>query len=98
MAIIRAQFSDAARRTARWSREMNQGFVAPLPLPLRIECVPVHPFTVDSLHDYIRGVIETGSRARIYNVNVHALNLARKLPAFRRSLQGAEAVFCDGEG
>jgi len=37
-------------------------------------------------------------KARILNVNVHALNLAHRYDWFRSILNGAETVFCDGVG
>lgn len=66
--------------------------------PVLLEGIPVHPFTVESLHEYMGAVLAARRRARILNVNVHAMNLAHRLPAFRVLLQEAEAVFCDGEG
>lgn len=68
------------------------------PKPIWLEGVPVHPFTVDSLHEYLGHVMEAGNRARVLNVNVHAMNLAHRNPDFRQCLLDAEAVFCDGEG
>lgn len=69
-----------------------------LPVPVHIEGIPVHPWTVDSLHRYIGECIAGGHRARIFNVNVHAMNLAHQLDDFRRQLLAAETIFCDGEG
>lgn len=74
----------------------DSGVVAPESVV--VDGVSINAFTVDSLHAYIEGNILGGSRAKIYNANVHGMNLARQDPNFRRELVTADAIFCDGEG
>lgn len=63
-----------------------------------VEGIPIHPWTVEELHRYLGECIAGGYRARVFNVNVHAMNLAYRREDFRRQLLAAETVFCDGEG
>lgn len=52
----------------------------------------------EGLHEVIeRSVLENRRRVLAY-VNVHAMNLARKDDGFRRFLNEADVVYCDGEG
>lgn len=60
--------------------------------------VSIHPVTVAQLHAALAAVIDGGQRARVLNVNVHALNLASDLPWLRAFLNEGELVFCDGAG
>lgn len=60
--------------------------------------VPVHPLTVDELHEQIGAIIDRGERAQVLNVNVHCLNLAHEHPWLHETLNRAEIVFCDGAG
>ena len=60
--------------------------------------VPIHPVTPAQLVDIL---VEWGNGPgfrRVYNVNVHAMNLAAELPDFKKYLQNADLVFCDGFG
>jgi N-acetylglucosaminyldiphosphoundecaprenol N-acetyl-beta-D-mannosaminyltransferase len=70
----------------------------PLPAPLVLLGVPIHPVSARELVDILvrRGA---GPRLRrVYNVNVHAMNLACEDDTFRRWLGKADLVFCDGYG
>lgn len=60
--------------------------------------VRVHPLTVAQLHAALAATIDGGRRARVLNVNVHALNLAQREPWLRAFLNEGEIVFCDGAG
>jgi N-acetylglucosaminyldiphosphoundecaprenol N-acetyl-beta-D-mannosaminyltransferase len=52
----------------------------------------------DVVLSFIEEMINSSGRALITNVNVHALNLAYEQDWFRRFLNGADLVFCDGMG
>lgn len=60
--------------------------------------VRVDPLTTDELNARIGQVIDTGDRALVLNVNVHALNLAYDRPWLREFFNRAPIVFCDGAG
>lgn len=60
--------------------------------------VPVHPLTVEELHEQIGAIIDRGERAQVLNVNVHCLNLAHEHPWLHETLNEADIVFCDGAG
>ena len=47
-----------------------------LPPAIDILGVPVHPLTVDELHEQLADVIACGEQARVLHVNAHGLNLA----------------------
>lgn len=69
-----------------------------VPRPKIFMGIPIHPVTPSRLVDII---VEWGKGTRlrrVYNVNVHAMNLAYELPDFKRYLQHADLVFCDGFG
>lgn len=69
-----------------------------LPAPVDVLGIPIHPITPEQL---IETVVAWGNEPglhRVYHVNVHAMNLAHDLPEFRRYLQNADLVFCDGYG
>jgi N-acetylglucosaminyldiphosphoundecaprenol N-acetyl-beta-D-mannosaminyltransferase len=65
---------------------------------IRIQGVKVNPITKDELNLYIGQLSMAGNKALVLNVNVHALNLAHRDSDFRRLLNHAEIVFCDGAG
>ncbi len=69
-----------------------------LPDPVEILGVPVIPLRVAVLHEWMDARLAAGQRAEILNVNVHALNLAYRLPWLRAYLRRAPLVFCDGAG
>jgi N-acetylglucosaminyldiphosphoundecaprenol N-acetyl-beta-D-mannosaminyltransferase len=50
------------------------------------------------LNDFVGSTIEGHLKARVLNVNAHALNLASRDDRFRSVLNSAELVFCDGRG
>jgi len=69
-----------------------------IPTPVRFLGIPIHP--VDS-SQLIRLAVKWAKEdrlRRIHNVNVHAMNLAYDDPDFRRCLEHADLVFCDGFG
>jgi N-acetylglucosaminyldiphosphoundecaprenol N-acetyl-beta-D-mannosaminyltransferase len=63
---------------------------------VRIGTLKVHPVTLTETLEFIESAIEGGRRARVFNVNAHAVNLAAGDPEFRTHMLGAELVFCDG--
>ena len=60
--------------------------------------VRIRPITMKDLLGEIDGVIDRKGRAIFANVNVHAINIAYESPWFRRFLNDAQLVFCDGFG
>lgn len=77
----------------------SNGVQRPLvPAPLELLGIPIHPVSPEGLVEAMIGWGETPGQHRIYNVNVHAMNLAHHDQAFRESLQKADLVFCDGFG
>lgn len=69
-----------------------------LPLPVDVLGIPVHPLSPELL---VKTIVAWGNEPgfrRVYNVNVHAMNFAHDLPEFRRYLEKADLVFCDGYG
>ena len=65
---------------------------------IQFQGVRIHGFTREILHWTIAGIIHSKTRAIIANVNINAMNLASEWPWFRRFLNQAEYVFCDGHG
>jgi N-acetylglucosaminyldiphosphoundecaprenol N-acetyl-beta-D-mannosaminyltransferase len=79
------------------------------PQPLNVLGIPIHPVSAGELVELLvawgQFPPDAGSREhpaliqrRVYNVNVHAMNLAAQAADFREALQGADLVFCDGFG
>ena len=69
-----------------------------VPLPVRFMGIPIHPVSASQL---VNIIVQWGREEkfhRVYNVNAHAMNLAHDQPDFRRCLQQADLVFCDGFG
>lgn len=69
-----------------------------LPPPVQVLGIPVHPISPEQL---VEAIVAWGNEPgfrRVYNVNVHAMNFAHDLADFRRYLQKADLVFCDGFG
>ncbi len=67
------------------------------------EAVDVLGVRVDSLtrRDLLRqvaSILRSGRRARVMYANVHTLNIAYRDGELRRHLNGADVVYCDGEG
>lgn len=60
--------------------------------------VPIDPLTVSDLHARLLGFVRAGACATVLHVNVHAINLAQRLPWFGDRLRQADLVFCDGHG
>ncbi len=66
--------------------------------PISILGVNVHPLTLPQLLARIEQHIHQRDRVVIANVNVHAMNIACRLPWFRDFLNQSALVFCDGAG
>ena len=69
-----------------------------VPTPVDVLGIPVHPV---SPRELVATMVAWGngtSTRRVYNVNVHAMNLACREADFRAALQRADLVFCDGFG
>lgn len=68
------------------------------PAPVRLLGVPIHPV---SAHELVSTIVQWGNepaQRRVYNVNVHAMNLAYTNRDFHDALNRADLVFCDGFG
>lgn len=64
-----------------------------------IEDVPVDAFAdLKAFFDRIVSDIRKPEQSLIANLNVHAANIASENPQFKRFLQNADSVFCDGAG
>ena len=69
-----------------------------VPAPVKLLGIPIHPVSPDEL---VRIAVRWGgedTKRRVYNVNVHAMNLASENPDFAAHLRKADLVFCDGFG
>lgn len=71
---------------------------AQVPVAKEFLGVPIHPLNSSQLVDIIVSWGNEAQLRRVYNVNVHAMNLAQDLPHFKGYLQKADLVFCDGFG
>lgn len=60
--------------------------------------VHVHIISVDDLLNYIIIACRQGQKVIISNANVHAINLAYRIPWYRSFLNQSHIVFCDGFG
>lgn len=69
-----------------------------IPVPVRLLGMPVHPITRETLLGTAVAWGKADQLRRIYNVNVHAMNTAYAHPDFRKHLNAADLVFCDGYG
>lgn len=58
----------------------------------------INPFTYEQLHETIEKSIREGLPKRIFNVNVHAMNLCFSNSDFYQVMKNADYVFTDGEG
>lgn len=58
----------------------------------------LHQVEIPELHAFIGECISRRKKARILNLNVHAVNLSHDNVRFRNILKNAELVFCDGDG
>ncbi len=65
---------------------------------LRILGVPISLLRLDELIERILAAIASGRREIVTYANVHTLNMAVEDPDFRRFLDRADVVFCDGYG
>jgi N-acetylglucosaminyldiphosphoundecaprenol N-acetyl-beta-D-mannosaminyltransferase len=68
------------------------------PQPVRLLDIPIHPVSPAELVDTIVTWGGQEAQRKVYNVNVHAMNLAAKHEDFKTALQRADLVFCDGFG
>lgn len=68
------------------------------PPPLHLLGIPIHPVSAEQLVDLLVAWGEGAQLRRVFNVNVHAMNLAHDDAAFARALREADLVFCDGFG
>lgn len=71
---------------------------SPVPAPVTLLDVPIHPISIDQLVDLLIDWGAGDQLRRVFYVNVHAMNLAHEDAAFRHRLQDADLVFCDGHG
>ena len=60
--------------------------------------VMVSAITSEQLERAISGHIKAGTKCVVSNVNIYAMNLAYRNPAFREHLNRSDYVFCDGFG
>jgi N-acetylglucosaminyldiphosphoundecaprenol N-acetyl-beta-D-mannosaminyltransferase len=60
--------------------------------------VRVDAVASDRLNREINNVIESAGKEYFANVNIHAINLARRDAPFREFLNSSRIVYCDGEG
>jgi len=60
--------------------------------------VPVDPLQWPDLLQRVEDAIRLNRRTRIMYVNVHCLNVSRRNRAYRRILNRADTVYCDGTG
>jgi N-acetylglucosaminyldiphosphoundecaprenol N-acetyl-beta-D-mannosaminyltransferase len=60
--------------------------------------VRIHTLSVDELIDLIADTIHARGKMVVTYVNAHGMNLAYQDPWFRKFLNNAEIVFCDGFG
>lgn len=58
----------------------------------------LHPVDVNELHGFIETVILRKEKALIPHLNVHGVNLALRYPWMKDFINGAQLVFCDGDG
>lgn len=64
-----------------------------------IENIPVDAFEdLEAFFDKVVADIRKPEQALIANLNVHAANIAHQNEAFKRFIQDADTVFCDGAG
>lgn len=70
----------------------------PLPRPVVVLGIPIHPVSPGQLLETLVRWGAGAQQRRVLNVNVHAMNLADENVEFRRALQQADLVFCDGHG
>ena len=69
-----------------------------LPTPQLVGDLGIHPLRPRELLHWLEEALARGKPATIFYANVHAINLARRDPAFRAVYQTANVVFCDGQG
>jgi N-acetylglucosaminyldiphosphoundecaprenol N-acetyl-beta-D-mannosaminyltransferase len=65
---------------------------------VNIQEIRVHRVFRQDLLDQIGHAVETGEGGNIFNLNIHAANLAWTDPEFREILNQADQVFVDGAG
>ncbi len=60
--------------------------------------VPIHPLDQRALVDLLIAYGDADRLRKVFNVNVHAMNLACEDQGFAAALRDADVVFCDGYG
>lgn len=85
--------------------ENNHAQTSPVSLTLQptskinIEDILVDDFpSLDAMLDRIVDDIKQARQARIFSINVHGANISNKNPRFKRLMQEAETMICDGAG
>lgn len=66
--------------------------------PFEMLGIKVDPVSLPELHGYIRRVVRRKQQAIIPHVNIHAFNLAWKIPWLQDFFKRAHLVYCDGDG
>lgn len=69
-----------------------------IPDPIMILDLPVHPLRKAELVSLIDEWAGGDTKRRVYNLNVHATNIAGRESRFAESLRSADLVYCDGAG
>ena len=72
--------------------------IVELPPPVVVLDARIHPLTRTELANAIASWAASGQKKRVYNVNVHAMNLRRSLVEFAAALDRADLLYCDGVG
>lgn len=65
---------------------------------LKILGLNLHQVTMRDVHDYIEKTVRERRKALVLNLNIHCVCLALKEPWLPGFINGAELVFCDGDG
>ena len=69
-----------------------------LPRPQLIVDVPIHPIGVVALMSWIHATVDARRRGVVMYANAHNITLAQENPLYKKVLQDASLVFCDGVG
>jgi N-acetylglucosaminyldiphosphoundecaprenol N-acetyl-beta-D-mannosaminyltransferase len=78
--------------------DQDGGLRSLVPAPLDLLGIPVHPVSPVSVVQAMIRWARGDAQRRVYNVNVHAMNLAERDSHFLEALRRADLVFCDGFG
>jgi len=77
---------------------MHQGYKQDYAKGVEIFGIRIKDISRLDLVNSVVSLAKSGEKKRVYNVNVHALNIAYCCPRFRNSLRNADILFCDGVG